>query len=265
MARSSVLVGLSDLVRSFVKFPVAAAMAHDDLVIRFERTILGPLWLPLSNIIFIAGLTVVFGTLFKVDVATYVVYLASGLMVWNFVSSVLTSAPNYFVQSQAIMEAYALPWSLQIIRHLLSHVFLMLIHFMVWVIIALMFKHPFTSHTPFAFLGLGIVLVQAYGLALILATLGARYRDLKFAIESVLTFFFLLTPIFWRATDLPGERPTVTTFNPLYHAVSIVRDPLLNKPVDPLSWIVSGTLAVLFLLVGIATFVRGRRQLLLWM
>ncbi|KJS28151.1 MAG: hypothetical protein VR75_00235 [Hyphomonadaceae bacterium BRH_c29] len=265
MARSSILVGFNDLKRSIVKFPVAAAMARDDLVIRFERTILGPLWLPLSNIVFIAGLTIVFGTLFKVDVATYVVYLASGLMIWNFVSSVLTSSPNYFVQSQAIMEAYALPWSLQIIRHLLSQIFLMSIHFAIWVIIALIFKHPFTTHTPFALLGIGIVFVLAYGVALTLATLGARYRDLKFAIESVLPFFFLLTPVFWRAADLPGERPAVTTFNPLFHVLSIVRDPLLNKSVEPLSWIVSGALAVFFLLVGITMFVRGRRRLLLWM
>jgi ABC-type polysaccharide/polyol phosphate export permease len=265
MTQSSAKLGVSDLLQSFQKFGVAAALARDDLVIRFERTILGALWIPISNLVLIGGLTFVFGAIFKIEVAVFVVYLASGLMAWTFISGILVTSPSYFITGQAIMESYSLPWSLQIIRNYLTQVFLLVIHALIWLVIATIFGHEFKLDMLMFIPGIALVLVAGYGASLILATLGARYRDLKFAIESVLTFFFLLTPIFWRAEDLPGDRPSVTLYNPLYHLLSVVRDPLLNKAVDPISWMVAGACAVLLLIIGVIVFVRGRRELLLWM
>ena len=51
---------------------------------RFARTFLGSFWLGLSNLLSIAALALVYGTVFKVqDFSTYVVYLGIGLVVWN--------------------------------------------------------------------------------------------------------------------------------------------------------------------------------------
>ena len=64
---------------------------------RFARTALGSFWLGLSNLLSIAALALVYGTVFKVqDFNTYVVYLGLGLVVWNGISSAISSAPNLF-------------------------------------------------------------------------------------------------------------------------------------------------------------------------
>ena len=57
---------------------------------RFARTFLGSFWLGLSNLLSIAVLALVYGTVFKVqDFNTYVVYLGIGLVVWNGISSAI--------------------------------------------------------------------------------------------------------------------------------------------------------------------------------
>ena len=62
---------------------------------RFARTTLGSFWLGLSNLLSIAALALVYGTVFKVqDFNTYVVYLGLGLVVWNGISSAISSAPT---------------------------------------------------------------------------------------------------------------------------------------------------------------------------
>ena len=62
---------------------------------RFARTFLGSFWLGLSNLLSIAALALVYGTVFKVqDFNTYVVYLGIGLVVWNGISAAIGSAPT---------------------------------------------------------------------------------------------------------------------------------------------------------------------------
>ena len=69
---------------------------------RFARTFLGSFWLGLSNLLSIAALALVYGTVFKVqDFSTYVVYLGIGLVVWNGMSAAIGSAPNLFEHNQA--------------------------------------------------------------------------------------------------------------------------------------------------------------------
>ena len=69
---------------------------------RFARTFLGSFWLGLSNLLSIAALALVYGTVFKVqDFSTYVVYLGVGLVVWNGISAAIGSAPNLFEHNQA--------------------------------------------------------------------------------------------------------------------------------------------------------------------
>ena len=69
---------------------------------RFARTFLGSFWLGLSNLLSIAALAVVYGTVFKVqDFSSYVVYLGIGLVVWNGISAGIGSASNLFEHNQA--------------------------------------------------------------------------------------------------------------------------------------------------------------------
>ena len=64
---------------------------------RFARTFLGSFWLGLSNLLSIAALATVYGSVFKVkDFDTYVVFLGTGLVVWNSIATAIQSAPNLF-------------------------------------------------------------------------------------------------------------------------------------------------------------------------
>ena len=62
---------------------------------RFARTSLGSFWLGLSNLLSISLLSVVYGTVFKVDnFNKYVVYLGLGMVLWSSISTSIGSAPN---------------------------------------------------------------------------------------------------------------------------------------------------------------------------
>ena len=73
-----------------------------------------------------------------------------------------------------------------------------------------------------------------YGIALIIASFGVRYSDLGHALESIMLFLFLFTPVFWLESDLGATRSAVVQYNPLFHLLDIIRTPILdqNIPVD---------------------------------
>ena len=69
---------------------------------RFIRTYLGNYWLGLSNLLSIAALAGVYGTVFKVgDFKEYSIYLGLGLVTWNFISSSILSSATLFENNSA--------------------------------------------------------------------------------------------------------------------------------------------------------------------
>ena len=64
---------------------------------RFARTTLGSFWLGFSNLLSIATLGLVYGTVFSVkDFRSYFIYLGIGLVIWNSISSSISNSPQLF-------------------------------------------------------------------------------------------------------------------------------------------------------------------------
>ena len=68
---------------------------------RFVRTKLGSLWLGLTNLLSVAVLATVYGTVFHVkDIPHYAVYLGVGMVLWTSLSGAIGSAPGLFDYSR---------------------------------------------------------------------------------------------------------------------------------------------------------------------
>ncbi len=260
-----VRVALDDLLGGFSRFDVACSLAWSDLKARFERTLLGPLWVVVSNIMLVAGITVVFGALFNNPIREYVVYVSLGISIWTFLSTVTAESPNYLEMGRDIMFTYNLPWSLQILRRILVQIYILLIHMGVFLVVALIAGVNFTPIALLSGVGLLVCIVFAYGLALGFSSLGVRYRDLAHAIASVMVFLFLFTPVFWTVSSLGESRMSVALFNPVYHLIEIVRAPIIAPGTAGLSWIVACCSTAASLIWGVLVYASRRRDLAAWM
>ena len=80
-----------------------------------------------------------------------------------------------------------------------------------------------------------------------------------------LTFIlYLTTPIMWRRERL-GDHTWIADINPVYHMISLVREPLLGHTPSALSWWVAIGLAVVGNMIGIALLGAFRRRIPLWL
>jgi lipopolysaccharide transport system permease protein len=196
---------------------------------RFARTTLGSFWLGLSNLLSIAVLALVYGTVFKVqDFGSYVVYLGTGLVIWNTIATAVQSAPNLFRTNSGNLKNtnihpifYTLEeWAFQ------SQTFFQSFGL---VLIALAIVQPSLLSNLFVagLLPLLNLLVFIYWFPLLLCLLGAKYEDFFQLIPIVLQLMFLLSPILYQKEALGGLGWTAD-FNPLYRILSNLRHALIQ-------------------------------------
>lgn len=215
---------------------------------RFARTIFGSFWLGLSNLLSIAVLALVYGSVFRVDdFVNYVMYLGFGLVLWNSLSSAITTAPNLLENQAALLKNtnlnpvfYTLEeWAFQLQTFSQSFI---LVFFALGLIKPAVWLHLFTG----GLLPLANFILALYWIPVIVCLLGATYRDLYQLVPIVLQLLFLVSPILYKARSLGGLAWTAD-INLLYQFIAPFRDALLEGEVN----IVHGLLMLVLNIAGI--------------
>ena len=200
---------------------------------RFARTFLGSFWLGLSNLLSIAALALVYGTVFKVqDFNTYVVYLGTGLVVWNGISAAIGSAPNLFESNHTHVHNTNLNPIFYVLEELAFQLQTFLQSFGLVVIALSWFQHSLLVNLLlYGWLPLLNLFLFLFWAPAIVCLLGARYRDFYQLVPIVLQLVFLLSPILYRKDNL-GAMAWTANLNPLYRVLSPVRHSLMAGEVQ---------------------------------
>lgn len=271
------VVAWRDLWGSLHRLPLAAWLALDDIHGKYRRTVLGPLWIVIGQGAMILGFAIVFSGLFRMDPATYLLYLAAGFPVWTLIAQFLTDMPMAFIGAKGVIESYELPWITHIWRrsfgYLLTFLHHILILFIAIAVMAVMSRQGLFENAPalpapvnmlYVIPALLIVLVAGTGGGLLIAVIGARYRDLQPAMQVAASFLMLLSPVVWRADHLELNQ-WIVELNPIYYYLRIVREPLLGAVPPAHIWTVASTLAAGLFMAGFLAFMFSRRRLYHWL
>ncbi len=227
----------------------AAYLAWADTKARYKKSVLGPFWIVFTNIIFIAGLSSIWAGLLKLPLHEFAPTLAIGLIVWQLISSVLSDAPSAFIRESLMIRNVSLPIWFFALRLLARHVItfahnLLIIAFVIWY-----FDLPVGwSGIPNAVLALLLVLANLFWLINLLGLLGARFRDLAMAIQSLLPLLFFASPVLYEANKLPATEMLIRA-NPLSYFIEGIRAPLLGSETYP------HTLQILILMLVVGSLI----------
>jgi ABC-type polysaccharide/polyol phosphate export permease len=271
VALASAGIALRDLGGSLTRLPLAAQLALDDILGKYRRTVLGPLWIAIGQAATIGGFVLVFSGLFGIDAPEYALYLAAGIPVWALLSQYLSDMPMTFIAARGVIESYELPWLTHIWRRSIGYVLIFFHHivtlFAVIAILAVMgeLPSPPTFNMLLALPALLVVLIAGTGVGMLFAVLGARYRDLQPAMQVASGFLFLFTPVMWRADQLREHLAWVFQYNPLYYYVVLVRDPLLGRAPGLEIWLGATVGAFALFAIGFLAFLLARRRLYHWL
>jgi ABC-type polysaccharide/polyol phosphate export permease len=256
-----------DIVGGALRWKLWGRLGWLEIKRRYRRTTLGPFWSSLTLLIFVIVMGSVGSGLLSRNSSEYLPFLVAGLLAWTMLSNIITEAGGVFVGGAGLIRqmnfeqsvlAYALVW-----RN-----FIVFLHNMaVYLLIMLIYMpHGLTWKLVLAIPALMVMMVNGVWIAIVLGTLTARFRDVQQIVQSIIQVSMFVTPLFWSPDSLSGTRRVVFVgLNPLYHLLSIVRDPMLGRTPSLNSYIAVAIITIAGWTLAFVVYSRFRKRIAYWL
>lgn len=224
-ARRRAAVG--DLLEAAALWRLCWTLAWLDIRLRYRGSMLGPLWLTLSTGVMVAAMGMLYSVLWRLPLREYVPYLALSLVLWNFLSVLVTDACFAYTLAEGTIRTVRMPYSLYAGRVVLRNL-LVLAHNVVIVLLVdiLLWQWPGAA-SLWALPAMLIWLADALAVSVLLGALCARFRDIPPIAASVMQMAFMVSAVIFRPETL-GNRAWLLGFNPFFTLLEILRAPLLG-------------------------------------
>ena len=254
-----------DLLAGIRAWPLWTMLGWNDIRQRYRRSVLGPFWITISMAVFITLLGVIYSHIFKIELKTYLPYLALGYIIWGFIatdhrrelryrsrkanaSSGRSGSPTRFTCSAwygGISSFSSTPSSS-------------------FIPVAIIFDVRPGFIGLLALPGLALVYINQAWLTLSLAIICTRYRDVQQIVSTAIQIMLFATPIMWPVSAL-GPAVIIAYINPLYHMMELVRAPMLGNVPIALSWLVAIACAIVGWTIAMLLLRRASRRLVFWL
>ena len=253
-----------DFVQGLRRHEIWTRQSINEVRRRYRRTMLGPMWVTVSLIVFAVVLSFVWAGLFQQQVTTFLPFLMSGLVPWGLISVIIGEGTAAFTAGEALMKSRQFPYT-TLINIVLARNAIVFAHNLVgYFLIAVVCGVALSWATLLLLPGVALVLLNCGWMCLLVAIFCLRYRDFQQLVASLLMIAVFVTPVFYNANQLQGKRTIIIHANPLHHMVDIVRQPLLGNLPSGVSYAVCIGTAIVGWAVVFWLFARKRGRLPYW-
>lgn len=258
---------IQDLSAGLKQYRLWFTLAKLDLKARFRGTTFGTLWIVLAMAIKILAISIVYSYVLNKDFKNYLLFLSTGLIIWQYISSLLNTATITYLKASNFLQQMPMPLSLFAYQNIARET-LVFVLYLALIIPILIFVKGISLPQPKILLaavtGFILLVLNGFFATMWLGWLTARFRDFQHVVTSLVQVAFLVSPVLWPPPESLRNHPLVL-FNPFYHLLEIVRAPLLQGQIPWLSLQVATGLLLFSFLLDAFFYNRVKRQLVLWL
>lgn len=215
-----------DLMETLELRRVWVALASEDISDAHKRTTLGPVWLLINYLAFVAAFA--FVVLSTDNNPGFISYMAIGLLVWLYVSDVITNATNLFTKEESFIKGTSLPLSLYIMRLFMQTCIRSVYSLAGCIAIVLFLGVGLNAGWFLAVVSIILLLLTAPAVITVFAFLGVFFPDAKYLVQNAMRVGMFLTPIFWTYEGSGKIRHIFYAWNPFTYFLDIIRMPVIN-------------------------------------
>jgi ABC-type polysaccharide/polyol phosphate export permease len=204
-----------------------------ELRAKYRGSALGLAWTLINPIVLMLAYWLTFSVILRaVSVDHYPLFLLSGLLVWIFFQSAVQMSCSSLLAHANLVKQVRLPRQLLPVSVVATNLVTMLVMLAIVLPLNLLII-PETRSTFWAALPLFVPLAALVaGFAIVLAAATVIFRDVEHLVATVLFPWFILTPIFYPFSQMPGVEAHPRLADVLYYGnvvapfVEAIRDPL---------------------------------------
>ncbi len=233
-------------------------LAGRDVKLRYKQTGLGVTWVVLQPLVAALIFSLMFGRFAKLpsDGQPYLLFVFSGLVIWNYFAAVLQRAGNSLITDQRLITKVYFPR----LAIPLASTFSALIDLIVALVVLGIFMAFYRVAPTWRLLTLpffiALAALTATGVSLWLSALNVKYRDFAHAMPFILQVWMFASPVAYAAALVPEKYRLLYSINPAVAFVEGARWAILGSSSVTVPMVVLTTVLALFVFVGGAFFFR---------
>ena len=263
------MTAIKNIMANFKKYKfLMGQLILRDFKIKYKRSVLGVVWSLLYPILMMSVMALVFSNMFRFQVegTNYLVYLMTGIIMWNYFSEASNTAMTSVVLNFTLINKVYIPKYIFPLAKCLFVGINFLLSLIPWFLIIVLTHFGLGNYPasiniyylilPFIFLCL---LLFTVGMGFFLSCVSVFLRDVFYIYGIVLTIWQYFTPIFYSIEILPTTLQLLFKFNPLYQFLTSARQIVLYGECPSLATLgILGGLAIASMAIGSIVFKKNQ-------
>ena len=221
-----------DLRGGWRQRPLWGYLGWQDIKQRYRRSVLGPLWISITMGVIATAMGILYGALFHEPIQTFLPYVATGLLIWNFINGCILEGSEVFIANEGLIRFLPAPLTLHVYRLVWRQTLFFAHNLVIWALLMIIFQQPVHWSSLLAIPAFAVLALNGAWIAVLAGIVATRFRDIPPIIGSLTQLLFFMTPIVWSYDRLRSNPlAAYVELNPVMHFVEILREPLLGQEI----------------------------------
>ena len=236
-----------------------------DIKIKYRRSVIGIFWSFLNPLLTMVVLTIIFSTIFAMNIKNFPVYFLTGKIIFDFYAQGSRAAMLSIRSNAAIIKKIYVPKYMYSLGVTFSNFVTFLLSLIVLFGVMIATNAGFTWYALTAVVPIFLLLIFTIGAGLLLATLTVFFRDIEHLYGVFITLLMYGSAIFYPASIIPQKYQIFLELNPVYAIISLCRDSFLyGKAFDPTTLLFATVCSVVILVLGVVLFYKYQDKFILY-
>jgi lipopolysaccharide transport system permease protein len=214
------------------------------------RGYLGVIWWVLEPVMYMTVFYIVFVHIFKRGDENFIVFLLTGLIVWKWFNTTISTGSNSILNSSGLMNQVYLPKIIFPLTTVVINTFKFLIVLSIFLVLLQFTAIKFSLAWTFLPILIVVQLLLISSLTSLLAALMPFFPDLRFILDNIIMMMLFLSGIFFDIAKLPANVRAYFFLNPMAALIVMYRKIIISGTFPdwhPLLYIISCSFVILFL------------------
>lgn len=225
-----------------------------DLKLKYRGSILGFLWSLFNPLLMILVYTIAFNYILRQRVQGFVFYVMLGILAWTFFVNSATMATGAIIDNAGLVKSVFFPRAILPVATVLFNFAQYLLTILVFLpLMLVLYRVPLGPQMLLYPVFLGLQVLFTIGVALILSTGTAFFRDTRHFLEIALTALFWVTPIVYQSNQMSGRVRAAVLLGPMSPYIGAYQTIFFYREWPGLSiWLPATLYAVVAFCIGAA-------------
>jgi lipopolysaccharide transport system permease protein len=223
-----------------------------DLKLKYRGSVFGFLWSMVNPLLMIIVYTVAFTYILRAPSEGFVLRLMLGVLAWTFFANAAAMSTGAIVDNAGLLKSVFFPRAILPISSVLFNLAQYILTMAVFLPVMILWYHvPLSAPMMLFPVFLALQVLFTIGIALILATGTAFFRDVRHLLEVGLSVMFWTTPIVYELRQVPERLRLLILMSPMSpFVVAYQRLFYYRQWPEPTLWLVAGTYAAGAFIIG---------------